>query len=149
VQAKELEVDVVTEPRKILFPLRKWKTDDNVEQKLMNLKYRKTSANNWTNGRKVVHITRSSKFERRIRIMWREEWKDFHAIIYDYSNAQGPVCVIPVSILFNSAFVKEKRNSDAYANSGYWWSQSFPRGHELAKLILSFQDRWDILDAHI
>jgi len=76
---------------------------------------------------------------------WRDEWKDDHAIIYDYSSVRGPICVVPVPILFKSDFVKKKRESKAYANSGYWWTQTFPLDHELARMILSFQDQWDML----
>lgn len=67
----------------------------------------------------MVHVMHSSEFVNKyIRIMWREGWKDDHAIIYDYSNVGGPVCIVPVADLFMSDFVREKRNQDSYANSG-------------------------------
>ena len=116
-----------------------------IEQKLMNLGYEKISRSKWTKGNRVVHAVRSSKFGRRIRITWREEWKDDYAIIYDYSDAQGPVYVVPIPVFFMSGFVKEKRRTVAYKNSGYWWTQTFLRDHELAKLVLSFEGRWDTI----
>ena len=117
-----------------------------VEEKLVNLGYRNARGNKWTKENRVVHIVHSSEFGRDyIRIMWREQWKDDYAIIYDYSSERGPICVVPVSVLFMSDFVKEKRRKISYANSEYWWSQRFPVDHELVGLVLSFEDRWDIL----
>lgn len=93
-----------------------------------------------------MHIVHSSEFGRDyIRITWREKWKNDHAIVYDYSGVRGPVCIVPVPDLFMSDFVKEKRRKVSYANSRYWWSQRFSVDHELAKLVLSFEDQWDIL----
>jgi len=117
-----------------------------VEAKLVNLGYRKIRGNKWIKEDRVVHLVHSSEFGRNyIRIMWREEWKDDHAIVYDYSNGGGPVCIVPVSDLFVSDFVKEKRRKVSYANSGYYWSQKFPVDHELVKLVLNFKGQWDIL----
>lgn len=117
-----------------------------VEAKLVNLGYRNIRGNKWIKEDWAVYIVHSSEFGRDyIRIMWREGWKDDHAIVYDYSGAGGPVCIVSVSDLFTSDFVKEKRKKASYANSGYYWSQRFPVDHELVKLVLSFEDRWDIL----
>jgi len=66
-------------------------------------------------------------------------------IIFDYSRGEGPVCVVPVDVLFKLPFVAEKRKQEAYANNGYWCSQRFPRYHELTKFVLSYTDRWDVL----
>ena len=127
------------------YPPKKKEIENMIKRKLMKLDYSKMGRNNWIKGNLVAHIVRSSNFGKRIRIVWKETWKDDHAIVYDYSGARGPVCVVPVPVLFMSDFVKKKRRSDAYANSGYWWSQTFPRDHKLAKLVLSFEGRWDIL----
>lgn len=117
-----------------------------VEEKLMNLAYRKVRRNKWIRGNRVVRIVHSSEFRRNyIRIWWREEWKDDHAIVFDYSGVGGPVCIVPVFDLFMSDFVNEKRRKESYANSKYWWSQRFPADHELVKLVLSFEGRWDFL----
>jgi hypothetical protein len=117
-----------------------------VEQKLESLGYEKTGRNTWVQKRRVVHIMHSSDFGRNIiRIKWREEWKNDYAIIYDYSWAGGPVCIVPVKDLFMSDFVKEKRMKASYANSRYWWTQKFPLDHELGRLVLNFKERWDLL----
>jgi len=114
-------------------------------RKLMDLGYKKTGRGSWIKERQVVKVVRSSEFGRRIRIRWEEEWKDNHAIIYDYSREEGPVCVVPVNVFFKSAFVRKKRESNAYQTCQYLWSQTFPIDHDLAKLVLSFESRWDIL----
>lgn len=117
-----------------------------VEQKLESLGYEKTGRNAWEQRERVVHIVHSSDFgEDCIRVKWREEWKNDHAIIFDYSWAGGPVCVVPVNDLFSSDFVKEKRKEVSYVNSRHWWTQKFPRNHELGRLVLSFKERWDLL----
>ena len=66
-------------------------------------------------------------------------------VIYDYSKAAGPVCVVPINTLFRSQFVERKRKTKAYKNSGHWWTQIFPVDHDLARLVLTFQGRWDVL----
>lgn len=87
----------------------------------------------------------SSEFGRYIRIMWREKWKDDHALVYDYSRGQGPVCIVAVSDLFTSHFVNGKRKKVSYTHSRHYWSQKFPLDHELAKLVLGFQGQWNVL----
>jgi len=149
-KVKEPEAVVSVKFRKKFFvsphSLKKSRMRNVVEEKLLNLGYRKIREKKWIKRKWAVHVIHSSEFGKYyIRIMWREEWKDDHAIIYDYSSAGGPVCVVPVSDLFISDFVKEKRKSNAYANSGFWWSQRFPADHKLAKLVLSFEGRWDLL----
>lgn len=142
---EEPETGLIAEFEEVFYPLKNKEIGNIVERKLMNLDYKKRGKNNWVKGNRVVHVVRSSEFGRSTRIKWKEEWKDDHAIVYDYSVARGPICVVPVSVLFMSDFVREKRRSDAYANSGYWWSQVYPPDHELVKLILSFEGRWDIV----
>jgi hypothetical protein len=121
-----------------------------VEEKLASLGYRQLQRNNlernlWIKGEKKVRVVHSSEFKRYMRILWREEWKDYYVIIYDYSRAKGPTCIMPVSGLYNSPFVKQKRKTIEYANTGYWWSQRFPRNHEFGQLVLSYKERWDLL----
>lgn len=116
----------------------------STEQKLLDLGYSKYR-NSWVKEKRVVHIVNSSEFNERIRISWNETWKDDYAIIYDYSAGEGPVCIVPIPVFFKSNFVKQKRNTRAYANSGYKWSQPFHRKHQLTQLVLSFEDRIDLL----
>jgi len=116
-----------------------------VEEEMLNCGYEKKRRNRWIREDRVVRVVRSSEFGRWLRIRWREDWKNDYAIIYDYSSGGGPICVVPISALFDSEFVKERRKKISYANSGYWWSQLFPMNHELVRLVLSFQGRWDIL----
>jgi hypothetical protein len=138
--------------RKVFFnpEKAKYSADDFVmsvvEEKLLSLAYRRFRHNKWIKGKRVVHVIHSSEFMRDyIRIWWREKWEDDHAIVFDYSGARGPICIVPIHDLFMSNFVKEKRREESYVNSGYWWSQKFPIDHELTKLVLSFKDQWNIL----
>jgi len=117
----------------------------SVDEKLASLGYKRLGRKLWRKEDKVVRVVRSSEYKRYVRILWREEWKDYYAIIFDYSRGEGPVCVVPVDVLFKLPFVAEKRKQEAYANNGYWCSQRFPRYHELTKFVLSYTDRWDVL----
>lgn len=116
----------------------------SVEQKLASLGY-SSYGNEWSKGDRMVRVVTSKEFGSRIRVNWKDSWERHHAVIYDYSAGGGPVCVIPTKILFASKFVSEKRATQAYANSGYSWSQPFPERHELPRLILQYKDRWDLL----
>jgi hypothetical protein len=127
-----------------------------VEDRLASLGYHRLQRNNlerslWVKGENTVRVVHSSEFETRyvkskyVRVLWREEWKDYYAIIFDYSRGSGPTCILPVSVLFNFPFVKEKRKQVEYANNGYWWSQRFPVNHEMTQLVLSYKERWDLL----
>lgn len=88
---------------------------------------------------------RSKDYGPYIRITWKEQWKDDHAIIYDYTKTHNPICFIPIQELFNIDFVREKRQQPSYENSGYWWTQKFPLDKALAQFVLSYRDRWDLL----
>jgi hypothetical protein len=113
--------------------------------RLIGAGYQKIGKKEWKNDNKIVHIVESSDFGEKMRVTWKEKWKNDHAIIFDYSKANGPVCIVPISVLFNQSFVREKRKTEAYANSGYWWTQSFQNKHKLAKLLISFGDQWSNL----
>jgi hypothetical protein len=115
-----------------------------IEDELIKIGFIQNRSNNWTRGHDIVQIVRSSEFPR-MRIMWREYWKDYLAIIFDYSTANGPICIIPSAELFASAFVKKKRTLQSYVNSGYYWSQPFDAEDPLSQLILSHENRWDVL----
>lgn len=117
-----------------------------VKDNLMSLGYHKLKHNTWVNNHRVVVVQRSKEFNKDImRIRWKEEWKEYHAMIFDYSPADGGIYVVPREVFFNSYFVDQKRKGIAYRNSGFWWSQVFPANHELAKLVLKHKDRWDII----
>lgn len=119
--------------------------DDTIE-KLELLGYEKQKGKTWQKNNQLVSIVQSC--ERKLgyyRIKWRESWKNNKAIIYDYSQVGGPICIVPAEELFNSEFIKEKRKNISYENSQFWWTQPFPSSHELAQLILRYTDRWDIL----
>ena len=119
-----------------------------VEDKLGTMGFRKAKANFWTRRNQFVQVVHSTEYNRDIiRVMWKEEWKNYSAIIFDYSSANGPVCIVPVDVLFNSNFVKKKRKQKSYANSGYWWSQKFPTNHELPRLVLKHENRWDLIQS--
>jgi hypothetical protein len=116
-----------------------------VENGMASLGYEKLGRKEWVKAGRVVRVVASSEFGERMRVTWKEKWKDDHAIIYDYSEAKGPICIVPIPVLFSTDFVEEKRGTKAYENSGRWWTQTFPLKHELSQLVLSFQNRWDIL----
>lgn len=144
---KEIAAGSISENPKAFLHPREWMRghiSSLVEQKLFELEYEK-HRNSWVKRKRVVHIVHSSEFNERIRISWKETWKDDHAIIYDYSGGGGPTCIVPISSFFMSNFVKQKRRSEAYANSGYKWSQPFRKKHQLAQLVLSFEGRMDLL----
>ena|SRR3990170_8246884 len=116
------------------------------EEKLRLLGYRKIKGNTWINGTRTVNVQHASKCKRdNFRIIWHEKWKDYHALIFDYSDTGGPICIVPANVLFKSNFITKKRAQDFYENSGNWWSQRFPMDHELATLILKYTNRWDLL----
>lgn len=112
---------------------------------MISLNYSKIGRKQWKKGDKIIHVVESSQFGHKLRITWYEKWMKDYAVIYDYSKADGPVCVVPIPILFSSDFVKIKRESEHYVNSKYWWTQLFPREHKLSKLVLKYCDRWDLL----
>ncbi len=118
---------------------------NEVEDKLQSIGYMEKRRNEWIKDERTVHVAHSSEYGSCVRIRWRESWKLDFAIVFDYSPADGPICVVPRSKLFASRFVSEKRRKESYPNSRYWWSQVFPLDHELTRLVLSFRDRWDLL----
>jgi hypothetical protein len=102
-------------------------------------------ANAWRKGDRAIQIIKSKEFGYRIRVNWKDSWQDHYALIFDYSQCDGPVCIVPTKALFEAKFVREKKATQAYANCGHQWSQPFPKDHELSKLILNYTDRWDLL----
>jgi hypothetical protein len=117
-----------------------------VEERLTSLGYRRLERNLWLKGKNTVRVVHSSEFnDSYLRILWREDWKDYHAIVFDYSLGGGPACIVPVKALLNSPFAMGKRKESSYSNSGYWWSQRFPFYHELTQLVLSYKKRWELL----
>lgn len=120
---------------------------EKIEDKMFSLGFRPNRSNNWIRGNSIVQIAHSSQFQNNaIRVSWKEEWKDYFAIIFDYSLAGGPIYIIPAKVFFNSNFVSEKRKMPSYINSGYQWSQPFKFKDELPQLILRYKDKWEILD---
>src|SRR3972149_138860 len=122
----------------------------DISKKMASLGYLLSPNNIWKNGNQLVKHVSSSEFDKdSARILWREEWKDFFAIIYDYSAVKGPVCIVPTKALFGCDWVNKKRIMDSYANSGFWWSNIFPIDHELVQLVLSYNNNWEILTERI
>jgi hypothetical protein len=114
------------------------------EIELQSLGFQQNTRSNWSRKHDIVQIVRSSE-SHRFRVTWREEWKDYLAIIFDYSEAGGPVCVVPTQVLFNSTFVSQKRNEQSYVNSGNYWSQLFNFDDDLPQMVLSYENRWDVI----
>lgn len=118
---------------------------NTIEENLRSQGYRKISRTEWKKKDRVTHVLSSGDFGPYIRITWKEKWKNDHAVIFDYSKANGPVCIVPIAELFNTNFVREKRQQESYTNSGYWWTRRFPLNRELAQFVLGYKNRWDIL----
>jgi hypothetical protein len=133
------------------FPLQKTppsypKTANSiVSNRLIALGYSSITKKEWVKTNKTVDVVTSVDFGSHIRITWKEKWENDHAVIYDYSSVDGPICIIPVLTLFQNSFIRDKRKTDAYKNSGYWWTQKFPEKHELPQLVIKHQNRWDLL----
>ncbi len=122
------------------------KLTGTVENRLISLGYRNVKGKEWVKGNKTVHLEQTKEKERgTFGIYWREKWKTHHAIIFDYSLAGGPICIVPIKELFKSDFVAKKRRAESYINGGGWWRQVFPIDHELVQLVLNFENRWDVL----
>jgi hypothetical protein len=122
------------------------KSNNNiVANKLLSKGYCKAGKTEWIKTNHKVIVISSVDFGHKVRVTWREKWKDAYAVIFDYSEANGPICIVPISKLFKTKFVEEKRQSNAYVNSGYWWTQKFPEEHELPQLVFSFSNQWTIL----
>ena len=117
----------------------------DLENHLLNLGYRKTNRTEWQKNDRVIHVPSSGYFGSYLRITWKEKWKSDYAIVYDYSKAGGPICIVPIHEFFDTDFVREKRQQESYKNSGQWWTQTFSIDKPLARFVLSYKDRWDIL----
>ncbi|MGA2683220.1 MAG: hypothetical protein ABSF44_15645 [Candidatus Bathyarchaeia archaeon] len=79
-----------------------------LQGKLASFGFRQNRKNNWSNGHSKVQIVTSSEFSQNaVRVSWKEEWKEYLAIIFDYSTAQGPVCIVPTTLFFTSQFVSK------------------------------------------
>ena len=116
-----------------------------VEDKLSSLGYQNTKGKTWVKNDSIVHLEQTKdNTVGSILIYWRENWKDDHAIVFDYSYSKCAVCIVPIDKLFSVKFVLNKR-AEGYGDSLNWWSQKFPLDHPLAQLVLSYQNRWDIL----
>jgi hypothetical protein len=70
-----------------------------LESELISLGFQRNRPTNWTRQHETVQIVRSSE-RPKLRVMWREYWKDFLAIIFDYSKVDGPICIVPSQALF-------------------------------------------------
>jgi hypothetical protein len=133
------QVTPIKSPRASIF-------EGTVEAKLRSLGYQNTKGNLWIKGNLQVHLeqTKNCGRDSNILIYWRESWENDHAIVFDYSCVKGPVCIVSIKVLFTSEFVSNKR-SEGYGDSLNWWSQKFPLNHDLAQLVLRYENRWDLL----
>jgi len=103
---------------------------------------------------KIVTFSCSSEFNRDYRVVfWREHWMRHFAHIYDYWVVNGPTCIVPIKVLFESSFIKKKKELPSHDNNPYtykvdvyyWWRQKVKHKHELANLVLQYKDYWDLL----
>jgi hypothetical protein len=116
-----------------------------IESELLSRGYKRNRETNWVNGDKIVQVVAREFRNGKIWVCWDEAWKDYYCLIFDYSKAGGPTCVVPANGFFNFPFVFNKRQTSAYANSRYTWRQPFDLSHELSQFILGYKDRWDML----
>ena len=120
-------------------------TDNNVERILLDRGYKKTNRTEWKKNDRIIHVPSSGYYGTHLRITWKEKWKNDYAVVYDFSKGDGPICMVPISELFNTDFVREKRKEEVYKKSGFWWTQTYSLDKPLAQFVLSHKDRWDIL----
>jgi hypothetical protein len=125
-----------------------------LEVELLALGYKSLERNTMIKNKRVVTFSCSTEFNPYyIALFWRSHWEGNFAHIYDFWAAGGPTCIIPIKTLFNSSFIKMKnklpshdRNSYLYKGKQYyWWRQKVKPDHELAQLVLKYQDQWDQL----
>ena len=117
------------------------------EERLKSFGYLRLRGKNWKKGNSIVQVQNSKGFNRDyMSISWREEWKNFHVLLFDYSPANGPICIVPAKTFFNSTFVEKKRKMPSYAKCKLCWHQDFPRNHKVAILVLKYENRWEIFD---
>lgn len=118
---------------------------DRIKSKLIARGYSKQGNKMIKEGR-LVNIVCASKFGTSIRVRWDcIDWANDFATVYDYSADGGPTCIVPIKKLFASTFIRELKTRDSYANNNGNWTGVFPINKEIAQLVLSYRDRWDIL----
>lgn len=152
--------EAITKPSDYLYsapiPSTRSKTMGNqttLSDELLALGYTEVENHTVSNGKKTVSYSLSSEFGEQIAIFWKDHWEKNYAHIYDFRTAGGPVCIVPTKQLFALPFIRNKRafptyknNPYSYANETYyWWRQKVRKDHEVARLILSYSDRWDLL----
>jgi hypothetical protein len=125
-----------------------------LETELLALGYKSLERNMMIKNNKTVTFSCSSEFNPySIAVFWKEHWESNFAHIYDYWTAGGPTCIVPTKILFDSSFIKMKKELPSHDRNPYffkgeqyyWWRQKVQPEHELAQLVLKHKDRWDIL----
>lgn len=116
-----------------------------IQEKLTTKGYRRQGTK-MVKENKTVNIVISQEFGDLVRVRWDcIGWKDDFATIYDYSNAGGPTCIVPLSKLFSSKFITEWKKKPSYKNNNGTWSIAFPADKEIPKLVLSFAEKWELL----
>lgn len=137
------------------YPFRnKSQAKQRIKTELLSLGYRPKEGNTMIKDDKVVTFSCSSEFNRGyMAVFWREHWKNNFVHIYDYWVANGPTCIVPIKVLFESSFLKKKKTLPSHDNNPYtykgnmyyWWRQKVKTDHELSQLLLRYKDRWDLL----
>jgi hypothetical protein len=131
-----------------------YQAQSRLETELLALGYKPFERNTMIKNNKVVTFSCSSEFNPYyIALFWRSHWESNFAHIYDFWAAGGPTCIIPTKALFDSPFIKMKKELPSHERNPYfykgeqyyWWRQRFKPEHELAKLILRYKDRWNLL----
>lgn len=125
-----------------------------IETELLSLGYRPYDRNTMIKDSKIITFSCSSEFNRDYMVIfWREHWLHHFAHIYDFWAINGPTCIVPIKILFESSFIKKKKELPSHDNNPYtykgneyyWWRQKVKLDHELAKLVLHYKDCWYLL----
>jgi hypothetical protein len=117
---------------------------NKIEIKLKNLGFTKNTSSCWSRKYERVQIICSSEYPK-MRVSWKEYWRDYFVLIFNYSPMGGPICVVPTKDFFNQPKISQKCKEEAYRNSGNSWSQLIEVQDPLPQLILSFENRWDVL----
>ena len=118
---------------------------DSIRTKLTALSY-KEQGSKMVKANRTVNIVCSSEVGDSIRVSWRyKEWANDYATIYDYSAGSGPTCIVPLEKLWKSTFISQLKTRKSFEKNNGNWSGLFPVGKEIAQLVLSYKDRWDLL----
>jgi hypothetical protein len=119
-----------------------------IEQRLIDLGFRKT-VGVWKKNFLIAPVYHQHSFgkSKPFKAWFELLWKKLEPIaIYDYSELNGAVCIVPTAELFKLRSVQQKfKKVEEDETQNKWW-QPFSADDELGKLVFSFKDHWDLIE---